>query len=59
VKIKLGKIWWLVAAVIIVIVGVLVSRGISGEDDWICKDGAWQKHGNPNNGPPATTCEIK
>ena len=31
----------------------------SNEDNWICENGQWVKHGNPTVSMPTTTCEIK
>jgi len=32
-------------------------RGLSGEDDWICEDGQWVQHGNPDFPAPETLCK--
>jgi uncharacterized membrane protein len=40
-------------ALIIVVAG---TRLLSGEDDWICKDGGWIKHGNPSSAMPTGPC---
>jgi len=47
--------------VILVIVFVLaIIRLVSGEDDWICQNGEWVKHGMPSAPKPTGTCgEIK
>ena len=44
----------LVIVIVIVIVGLF--RGLSGEDNWICSDGQWVKHGNPSAPMPTTGC---
>lgn len=31
-------------------------RFFSGEDNWICENGKWIKHGNPSNPPPSKEC---
>lgn len=31
-------------------------RLLSGEDDWLCRNGQWIKHGQPKNPPPAKGC---
>jgi len=57
---KIPTIWWVViVAVIIIIIAVALLKGLSGEDDWICKDGQWQKHGNPSSAAPSTACPVK
>lgn len=40
-----------------VIVGILGIRFFSGEDNWICKNGKWIKHGNPSAQMPTIKCE--
>lgn len=46
-----------------IIVGVLILvvvagvRFLSGEDDWICVDGEWVKHGVPSAEKPEGACE--
>ena len=46
-----------VAAVILVILAVMASIKIfSQEDDWICVDGQWQKHGAPLAPMPSSGC---
>ncbi len=41
----------------IIILFVLSVRLLSGEDDWVCDNGQWVKHGNPS--VPAPTSECK
>lgn len=41
------------AAVLIVAASI---RFFSGEDNWICANGEWVKHGNPSVPKPATRC---
>lgn len=44
-----------VVLVILVIFGALIFlRG--DEDNWICENGAWTKHGNPKGAMPETPC---
>ncbi|HLN18608.1 MAG TPA: GerMN domain-containing protein [Patescibacteria group bacterium] len=49
------------AAVAIIIIATAVIFGIrlfsGNEDGWICENGQWAKHGNPNSPMPTTTCE--
>ncbi len=40
--------------IIIMIVGAI--RLLSGEDDWICQNGQWVKHGNPDAVKPSVPC---
>lgn len=52
-KVVLG-ILGVILVVLIVIVG---ARILSPEDNWICKDGEWVKHGNPSGPMPIGTCK--
>ena len=36
---------------------VVSARLLSGEDDWICQNGAWVKHGQPSFPAPTVPCE--
>jgi hypothetical protein len=40
----------------IAIVAILGIRFFSGEDAWICQNGKWIKHGNPNSSAPLAGC---
>ena len=33
-------------------------RLFSGEDDWICVDGAWIEHGHPSSAQPTAECGL-
>lgn len=50
----LYTLFMLVAFVAMFIVGV---RALSGEDDWICRDGQWIEHGHPDFPAPANECK--
>lgn len=51
------KIWYIVfVAFFLVVFGVFTLRLFSGEDDWICDNGAWTKHGNPSFPAPTEPC---
>jgi len=41
--------------ILIILVGML--RFFSGEDDWICQNGQWVKHGFPESSAPTTECK--
>jgi uncharacterized membrane protein len=45
------------ALVLFVIVAIVSIRFFSGEDDWMCKNGQWVKHGNPSFDAPKTICK--
>ena len=36
---------------------LMLARGITGEDTWICEDGEWIKHGNPSPEMPQKDCD--
>lgn len=52
-KIVKVAIWVIVLAAV-----ALVARFAFGgpEDEWICNDGKWVKHGNPSAPIPETPC---
>ena len=52
-KISLG-ILGVILVVLIVIVG---ARVLSPEDNWICQNGEWVKHGNPSGPMPSGSCK--
>lgn len=33
---------------ILIISAILIARILSGEDNWICRDGQWIRHGHPS-----------
>ena len=51
------KFFIIIITAIILIFIVFGIRLFSGEDDWICKDGQWIKHGNPRNPAPNIKCK--
>ena len=53
--IKTKKI--IIIPIVLVLLLIVVIRFWSPEDTWLCKDGAWIKHGNPEQRQPTTTCE--
>lgn len=58
-KFSLGdkKIIYIVLAVILfLIIAMAALRIFSGEDNWICQNGQWIKHGQPSFPPPAVEC---
>lgn len=50
--------WVLIMFGFAVGIGVAVGlvRLVSGEDDWICQNGAWIAHGKPASPKPTTVC---
>ena len=46
----------ILAVVIVVAAAILGVRYFSGEDNWICQNGEWVKHGNPSAEKPTEPC---
>lgn len=51
---------------ILIVIGIIIFvwmflRFVIGgpEDDWICVDGQWEKHGVPSAPMPEGECELK
>ncbi len=52
------KFLFTVAVIIFfLILSVFSIRALSGEDDWMCQDGEWVKHGNPSFPAPNIECK--
>jgi flagellar basal body-associated protein FliL len=52
------KFYWIIILVLVVLFAVVFNiRFFSGEDNWVCKDGQWVKHGVPEEPMPATECK--
>lgn len=46
--------------ILIALAGLFGIRFLSGEDNWICSNGQWIKHGNPSAPKPTKPCgEVK
>lgn len=55
--------------IVMIVLGVLVLSGfilflfgvrlLSGEDNWICKNGNWVKHGSPSQARPTEKCGLE
>jgi len=46
--------------IIIIVIAFFVlafARFFSNEDTWLCQNGVWVKHGNPNQTAPLTKCQ--
>lgn len=46
----------LVIIVVVVIFIIVTAKFLSKEDSWICSNGKWIKHGNPNVPAPNDFC---
>jgi hypothetical protein len=55
------KIIYIIIGLAVIAVLVLTMRFVFGgpEDNWICQDGVWIKHGNPSFPEPASGCGNK
>lgn len=59
-KFKFSKhktVYAILGAIIVVLLLVFGIRLLSGEDNWLCKNGAWVKHGQPSFPAPQTECK--
>ena len=57
-KMKAKNIIIIVGLVLFFIVfSILALKALGNEDDWICQNGQWVKHGNPSAEMPTTPCE--
>ncbi len=54
-KSKIGFIVFMI--VLSLFTAVFTVRFFSGEDDWICQNGQWVKHGSPNFEAPKSVCK--
>lgn len=50
------KTYFLLGVVILILLAALILRLTSPEDDWICENGGWLKHGNPSAAMPTESC---
>lgn len=51
------KYYLIIILAVLIMLGILFAiRVISGEDNWVCKNGEWIKHGNPSEDMPSENC---
>jgi len=50
------KVYAVIGIMGIVLIALFGLRLFSGEDDWMCQDGQWVKHGNPSFPAPRVEC---
>lgn len=58
-KIQLSKYkkWYIAIAAVLIVLFMLASlRVLSGEDNWICQNSQWVKHGQPDFPAPTVPC---
>lgn len=53
----LSKMKYVFFSLALLTIIIIIVRLISGEDDWICQDGRWIKHGKPNAPIPQKECQ--
>lgn len=56
-KFQKGYLYLAAAILLMVIVTIIGIRLFSGEDNWICQNGQWQKNGQPDFPAPQTECK--
>jgi len=56
-KFNKKNIYLFLITLIVFIIVIFGVRLFSGEDNWICKAGSWQKHGQPSFPAPQTECK--
>jgi len=54
---KKKTVYGILAALVAVLVVILGLRAFFGEDDWICQNGQWTAHGQPNLPAPERPCQ--
>lgn len=45
-----------ISSIIVLLAIIAVVRFWTPEDTWLCQDGVWVKHGNPEQAMPTTVC---
>lgn len=55
---KSKVLYYIVAVVLALFFTIAGLRLFSGEDDWLCANGQWIKHGNPSATMPTTECRV-
>ena len=53
------KLFWVLLIVVVILIVFGLLRFVFGgpEDSWVCKEGVWVKHGNPDSSMPLDKCE--
>lgn len=50
-------LWGLLAVIFVGVAVFLGARLLTSEDNWICQNGTWVKHGNPSGPMPTGSCK--
>lgn len=55
------KAYFLLGLIGLILIIAIVLRLTSSENNWVCQNGKWLKHGNPDTAMPTTSCpgEVK
>jgi hypothetical protein len=53
---KNKKIFYSILLLAVFLAAIVLVKGLSNEDDWICQNGVWIKHGNPSAPQPTKGC---
>lgn len=57
IKFMKNRTIFVVAGIIGLLIAIMIgARLFSGEDNWICQNGQWIKHGQPSFPPPTVPC---
>lgn len=51
------KIYIIIGVIMFLILLFGLVRFFSGEDEWLCQDGQWVAHGQPESAAPTTECK--
>lgn len=43
----------------LVLIALFLVRTFTPEDNWICENGEWVRHGNPSSPMPVETCPVQ
>ncbi|HNW71453.1 MAG TPA: DUF2178 domain-containing protein [Candidatus Paceibacterota bacterium] len=54
---KNKKKYIIFAIILAIFISFFSIRFFSGEDNWVCRDGQWIKHGNPDYQAPIVECK--
>jgi len=52
----MNKLKLLLGALLILVISLTLFRFSTSEDDWICGEYGWERHGNPKSTVPVTAC---
>jgi len=59
---KIGKVTFnkpiliVISVVVIIVIVIFSARIFTPEDNWLCENGTWTRHGNPTDAMPTLDC---